>query len=167
MNLFLLLTVMTVSLFSLRGAYVEHLLGTVICLIVLGSGMWFFIQEIRKDQFSVHNPLGYLSFYFLILFIVLITGSSLSILFPETFLLAVLFGVTNAGRKISFAIALMSVTTIGLLYLDTPVTSGMIYRMGLTVVLLVVIPQVAGYIYNKKVREASKHFLYSDADESS
>lgn len=164
MNEFLLISIMIFSMLSLKGAFVDHRIGTAIFLVVMGVGIWLFLRQVRKNEISVHTPFGYLSFYFLILFIVLITGNSLSILFPEIFLLAVLFGIVNAGRKISFAISLMTATTIGLLYLHDPVSTGMLYRVCTTIVLLMVIPQIAGYVYKKRVEVARNKWLQTEKE---
>jgi hypothetical protein len=161
-NEHLLIAVMAFSMLALKGEYVQNVIGTAIFLVVMGAGMLYFLLQLRKDELSVHSPIGYLSYYFLILFIVLITGNSLSILFPEIFILAVLFGIANAGRKISFAISLMTATTIGLLYLHDPVSTVMLSRVSVTIVLLIVIPQIAGYVYKKKLEDARNQWMNSE-----
>jgi hypothetical protein len=161
-NEHLLIAIIVLSLLALKGEYVKNVIGTATYLAVVGAGMWYFLLQLRKDELSVHTPIGYLSFYFLILFIVLITGNSLSILFPEVFILAVLFGMVNAGRKISFAISLMTATTIGLLYLHDPVSTVMLSRVSVTIVLLIVIPQIAGYVYKKRIDDARSQWMNSE-----
>jgi hypothetical protein len=150
MNDYLFLVLLIVSIISLKNAYLSHVYTVVLGMLILLSGLWYFLRQVKNDRFTLHTPLGYLSFYFIILILVLISGGSLSLLFPEVFLLGVLFVITNTGRKISFGVAVMGATTISLLYLHNPVTSSMIYRVCITITLMVAIPQIFGYIYKKK-----------------
>jgi hypothetical protein len=151
MNDYLLLILSIVSVLSLKNTHHDHIYVVAIAMFILLSILFYFLQKVKNDRFALHTPLGYLSFYFSILVLVLLSGSSLSLLFPEIFLLAVLFATTNAGRKISFGVALMGATTIGLLYLHNPVASGMLYRVCVTISFMIAIPQVVGLIYKKKI----------------
>jgi hypothetical protein len=159
MNDYLFLVLLIVSIISVKSAYLDHVYAVLVGMIILLSGLWYFLRHVKNDQLTLHTPLGYLSFYFIILILVIISGGSLSLLFPEVFLLGVLFVITNTGRKISFGVAVMSATTISLLYLDNPVSSGMIYRVCIIIALMVAIPQIFGFICKKKTEIARREWM--------
>jgi hypothetical protein len=159
MNDYLFLVLLVVSIISLKSAYLDHIYAVVLGMIILLSCLWYFLRHVKNDHLTLHTPLGYLSFYFIILILVIISGGSLSLLFPEVFILGVLFVITNTGRKISFGVAVMGATTISLLYLDNAVSPVMIFRVCITIALMIAIPQMYGFIYKKKTEVARRQWM--------
>jgi hypothetical protein len=162
MNDYLFLVLIVVSIVSLKNAYIDHFYAVVLGITILLSCLWYFLRHVKNDHLALHTPLSYLSFYFVILILVIISGGSLSLLFPEVFILAVLFVITNTGRKISFGVAVMGATTISLLYLNNAVSPVMIIRVSITIALMIAIPQIYGFMYRKKTEVARRQWMNAE-----
>lgn len=142
-----------IPLIEMETAKVPYFL---IILLVIGYLIHFYLKQVATDKLQLNTPLGYLVFYFASLFFILLYGGSSTAVFPEIFIVAVLFASANTGRKVSLGVAFLSVFTISLLFLDQPIPSKL-HQVMLTSVVLLGMVFIIGMTYKRSLVQAKRN----------
>ncbi|WP_202079374.1 hypothetical protein [Caldalkalibacillus salinus] len=136
----------------------RHMLLYALLLVVVLLGLLtYFLHQVGEQHVLIDHPVAYLAFYFPVIILVMISGQATSPLFPEAFVLPVIYITIHVGRRISYGVVMISTVTVLLLLLHRDV-GDVVMRAVVTVAVMIMLPQLYYIVYQRNKAKAKEQW---------